>query len=38
VDLIVMGRRGQSGLHTALLGSVVDKVLSLAEIPVLLVK
>jgi nucleotide-binding universal stress UspA family protein len=38
VDLIVMGRRGQSGLQTALLGSVVDTVLRLAEIPVLLVK
>jgi len=38
VDLIVMGRQGQSGLQTRLLGSVVNKVLHLAECPVMLVK
>ena len=38
VDQIVMGRQGQSGLQTRLLGSVVNKVLHLAECPVLLVK
>jgi len=38
VDQIVMGRQGQSGLRTLLLGSVVNKVLHLANCPVLLVK
>jgi len=38
VDQIVMGRQGQSGLQTRLLGSVVNKVLQLAECPVMLVK
>ncbi len=38
VDQIVMGRQGQGGLQTLLLGSVVNKVLHLASCPVLLVK
>ncbi|HCI53758.1 MAG TPA: universal stress protein UspA [Gallionella sp.] len=38
VDQIVMCRQGQGGLQTFLLGSVVTKVLHLAECPVLLVK
>ncbi len=38
VDQIVMCRQGQSGLKMFLLGSVVTKVLHLAECPVLLVK
>ena len=37
-DQIVMGRQGQGGLQSLLLGSVVNKVLYLAECPVLLVK
>lgn len=38
VDRIVMGRQGQGGLKSLLLGSVVKKVLQLADCPVLLVK
>ncbi len=38
VDQIVMCRQGQGGLQTILLGSVVAKVLHLAQCPVLLVK
>jgi nucleotide-binding universal stress UspA family protein len=38
VDQIVMCRQGQGGLQTFLLGSVVAKVLHLADCPVLLVK
>ena len=38
VDQIVMGRQGQGGLQSLLLGSVVNNVLHLANCPVLLVK
>ncbi len=38
VDQIVMGMQGESTLSTFLLGSVVQKVLHLAPVPVLLVK
>jgi nucleotide-binding universal stress UspA family protein len=38
VDQIVMGRQGQGGLQSLLLGSVVNKVLHLASCPVLLIK
>ena len=38
VDQIVMGRQGQGGLQALLLGSVVNKVLLLANCPVLLIK
>lgn len=37
-DQIVMGRQGQGGLQSLLLGSVVNKVLHLANCPVVLVK
>jgi nucleotide-binding universal stress UspA family protein len=38
VDQIVMGRQGQGAVKTLLLGSVVNKVLHLADCPVLLIK
>ncbi len=38
VDQIVMGMQGESALSTLLLGSVVQKVLHLAPVPVLLVR
>jgi nucleotide-binding universal stress UspA family protein len=38
VDQIVMGRQGQGGLRSLLTGSVVNKVLHLADMPVLLIK
>ena len=38
VDQIVMGRQGQGGLQSLLLGSVVNKVLHLVNCPVLLVR
>jgi len=38
VDQIVMGRQGQGGLQALLLGSVVNKVLHLANCPILLIK
>lgn len=37
-DQIVMGRHGQGVMKTMLLGSVVNKVLHLADCPVMLVK
>lgn len=38
VDLIVMGTRGRRGLDRYLLGSVTEKVVRLADVPVLTVK
>lgn len=38
VDQIFMGRAGQGGLNSMLLGSAVNKVLHLADCPVTLVK
>ena len=37
-DLIIMGTRGLSGLRGLLLGSQIQKVISLSEVPVLAVK
>ena len=38
VDLIVMSTRGQSGLSRWLMGSVADRVVRGASVPVLLVR
>lgn len=38
VDLIVMSSHGHSGLQRCVLGSVADKVLRAADVPVLLVR
>ncbi len=38
IDQIVMGKQGQGSLSTLLLGSVVNKVVQMSEVPVLLVK
>ncbi len=38
VDQIVMGQKGQGGLQSILLGSVVNKVLDMASQPVMLIK
>ena len=38
VDRIVMGRQGQGGVQSILLGSVVNKVLHQASAPVMLIK
>ncbi|HEX5363645.1 MAG TPA: universal stress protein [Gallionella sp.] len=38
VDQIIMGRQGQGGMQTLLLGSVVNKVLHQVSCPVTLVK
>jgi nucleotide-binding universal stress UspA family protein len=37
-DLIVMGSHGRRGLKSLILGSVAQKVLAHAELPVLIVK
>ena len=37
-DQIVMGRKGLGGLQSLLLGTVVKKVLQLADCPVVLIK
>lgn len=38
VDLIIIGSHGRSGLSALLLGSVVQKVLSAATVPVLVIR
>jgi len=38
VDLIVMGSHGESGMTSKMLGSVAQKVLNWAEVPVLIVR
>ena len=37
IDLVVLGQHGQTGLERLLLGSVTDRVLRSADIPVLVV-
>ncbi len=37
-DLIVMGSHGRRGMDAVILGSVAQKVLTLAQVPVLIVK
>lgn len=37
-DMIVIGSHGRSGLERSIFGSVAEKVLKLADIPVLLIK
>jgi len=38
VDLVVLGRRGWSGLERSLVGSVAERVCRLADVPVLTVR
>jgi nucleotide-binding universal stress UspA family protein len=38
IDQIIMGRQGQGSLSALLLGSVVNKLLHLTDVPVLLIK
>jgi len=38
VDLIVMGSHGRKGVQALILGSVAQKVLTHAKVPVLIVK
>jgi nucleotide-binding universal stress UspA family protein len=38
VDIIVMGSRGQGAISTFMLGSVAQKVLTLSDVPVLIVR
>lgn len=37
-DMIVIGSHGRSGLERSIFGSVAEKVMKLADIPVLLIK
>ena len=38
IDLVVMGSHGRTGLRRALLGSVAERTVRLAEVPVLIVR